>query len=40
MGKISVYDKTKHRVADKTLEQRFVKEFKATCKTFVVSEIK
>ena len=28
------YHKTKHKVADKTLGQRFLKEFKITCKNY------
>ena len=31
---------TKCRAVDKSLEQRFLKEFKATCKSFSKSELK
>ena len=31
---------TKHKARDKTLKQRFLKEFKATCKNFGESELK
>ena len=35
------YHKTfKRKVADKTLQQRFLKEFKATCKNSIESELK
>ena len=30
----------KHKAADKTLEQRFLKKFKATCKNSSESELK
>ena len=32
--------KTKRKAADETFEQRFVKEFKATCKKSSESELK
>ena len=31
---------TKHKAADKTFEQCFLKEFKASCKSFSESEVK
>ena len=34
------YHKTKRKAADKTLEQRFLKEFKDTCNTSGDSELK
>ena len=33
------YHKTKRKAADKTLVQRFLKEFKATCKTSGETEL-
>ena len=41
IDKILVFiGKRKRPAMDKTLEQRFLKKFKATCKTFIQSELK